>query len=147
MMAGNLPPHSNDSLASRLAARSMIRIPVFVLPVKEILSTPELSTSASPVGCPGPLSRFTTPAGKAPLSWTASISAAVEAGVTSDDLTTAVQPAARAAPSLRTARSTGSFHGMMSAATPAGSGRTMSQISGNVEPVTCPSRKRAAPAK
>jgi hypothetical protein len=40
MMAGNLPPHSSETLARRLAARSMIRIPVAVLPVKEILSTP-----------------------------------------------------------------------------------------------------------
>ena len=73
-------------------------------------------------------------------------SAAVEAGVISEDFTIVVQPAASAAPSLRTARSTGSFQGMMSAATPTGSGSSMSQISGSVDPVTRPSSMRAVPA-
>ena len=113
---GALPPHSTETFASRFAAAAMITMPVSVEPVNEILSTPGCATSAAPVASPRPCSRLMTPGSSPGRSSQRCRNAAVDAGVSSDDLTTTVQPAASAAPSLRTVRSTGSFHGMISAA-------------------------------
>ncbi len=125
----------------------MITLPVSVEPVNEILSTPGCATSAAPVVSPRPCSRLMTPGSSPGRSSHRCRNSAVEAGVSSDDLTTTVQPAASAAPSLRTVRSTGSFHGMISAATPSGSGIVRSSRCAGEAPVTSPCSTRAAPAK
>ena len=51
-MFGDLPPSSNVTSFSVLAARAAIRLPVAVEPVKAILSTPAWSTSAAPARAP-----------------------------------------------------------------------------------------------
>ena len=88
-----------------------------------------------------------TPGGNTPSSSASSTTIAVEAGVSSEGLITTAHPAASAAPSLRISRSIGSFHGMMSAATPTGSGISMSHSDEGGAPTKRPSSARAAPAK
>lgn len=124
-----------------------MRLPVGVEPVNEILSTSGCAIRASPVGSPGPWTMLTTPGGRPGRSSSRRNSASVDAGVSSEVLTTIVQPAAIAAPILRTARSTGSFHGMISAQTPIGWVSVMSSTLAGEAPVTVPSSRRPAPAK
>ena len=96
------------------------RPPVAVEPVNAILSTPGWSTSAAPVGSPGPVTTLTTPGGK-PASTTSSARASVDVGVISDGLTTTVFPAASAGKSFQPSRPSGVFHGVIAATTPIGS--------------------------
>jgi hypothetical protein len=63
---------------------------------------------------------LTTPAGK-PASSITDASSSVEAGETSDGLTTTVLPAASAGHSFQSSSSTGEFQGTMAPTTPSGS--------------------------
>ena len=69
-----------------------------------------------------------------------------EAGVSLAGLSTNVQPVAMAAPILRSGRSTGSFHGVMSPHTPTGSLRMKLSRWLGAEAVTSPRIIRAAAA-
>ena len=51
-MNGLLPPSSNDTRLTRLAAAAWMALPVATEPVKEMASTSGCSTSAWPTVCP-----------------------------------------------------------------------------------------------
>ena len=70
-----------------------------------------------------------TPAGN-PTRSASTASASAENGVSSDGLSTMVQPAASAGATLRVIIAFGKFHGVMAAQTPIGSLRTMMRRSG-----------------
>jgi hypothetical protein len=69
-----------------------------------------------------------------------------DAGASLAGLSTNVQPVAIAAPILRSGRSTGSFHGVISPQTPTGSLRTRLSRWPGAELVTSPRISLAAPA-
>ena len=69
---------------------------------------------------PSPCSRLSTPAGS-PISVAISASACSGSGVTSEGLSTAVQPAASAGASFQALVTSGKFHGVIRPTTPAGS--------------------------
>ena len=88
--------------------------------------------NASPSAAPAPLIMLNTPAGK-PASSTASVKRRAESGESWLGLSTMVQPAARAGPTLQVTWFIGQFHGASRAHTPTGS-RAM-----RVEPQSCAS--------
>ena len=63
-MAADLPPSSRCTRFSVGAAAAMIRLPVTALPVKLILSTSGLSTSAAPSSGLSPVTTLNTPGGR-----------------------------------------------------------------------------------
>jgi hypothetical protein len=66
-----------------------------------------------------PVTTFSTPAGT-PASTASRAMARAHSGVSAAGLTTTVQPAARAGPTLRVIMAIGKFHGAMAAQTPIG---------------------------
>ena len=110
--------HQRRALAAQLEAdpleaagrASMIFRPTARLPVNESLSTIGWLISASPVGSPGPVTTFSTPAGSpaSSISWASRSTANV---AYSDGLSTTVQPAARAGAIFCAASRIGAFHG------------------------------------
>src|SRR4029078_7311995 len=83
------------------------------------LSTSELAVSARPVsGPPGTIE--STPSGS-PASANISAIANTDSGVSLAGLSTTVQPAIRAGPSLLAARKNGTFHAVTAPTTPLGS--------------------------
>ncbi len=103
------------SAACRMTAR-----PTAVLPVKDSLAISGWSTSAAPASCPVPGTRLTTPAGM-PAACRMRISSISASGVSSDGLSTAVQPAARAGANFHEVVTMGKFHGTIRPTTPTGS--------------------------
>ena len=99
MTLADLPPSSSATFLTVPAATSATRLPARVEPVKDTMSMPGWAAMASPTPGPVPLTRLNTPAGR-PTSSTTSASSQAFSGATSDGLSTTVQPAARAAPTL-----------------------------------------------
>ena len=82
-----------------------------------------LDVSAWPVSIP-PGTTESTPSGR-PASANTSAKAFVVSGVSAAGLSTTVQPASSAGPSLLTARNSGTFHATIAPTTPIGSRWTM----------------------
>src|SRR5580692_12759516 len=95
--------------------------PVAVEPVNEIMSTRGSPVRNSPAAGRAEVSTLTTPGGMS--VWVATIrpSSAPVHGVSGAGLSTTVQPAASAGPSLARLIWLGKFHGVIAATTPAGS--------------------------
>ena len=100
-----------------------ISLPTAELPVKENMSTSGLEVSACPVSIP-PGTTDSTPSGR-PASANTSAKAFALSGVSAAGLSTTVQPASSAGPSLLTARNSGTFHATIAPTTPIGSRWTM----------------------
>ena len=145
-MTGALPPASSDTRLNVFAPSSIRRRPISLLPVKLILSTRGSLASASPTTSPAPTTPFATPFGSRSMRSRSSKMAIEEAGVSLAGLSTNVQPVAMAAPILRSGRSTGSFHGVMSPQTPTGSLRMKLSRWLGADAVTSPRIIRAAAA-
>ena len=118
-MLGDLPPSSNVTRFRSPMAAWPTCAPTSTDPVNETLATRGSPTSARPVSAP-PVTMFTTPAGT-PASSSTRPNASVDALACSEGLTTIVQPAASAGASFHVSRSSGEFHAVMAAHTPAGS--------------------------
>src|SRR3954468_6419492 len=119
MMAADLPPSSSVHGLRFSAAKLTLSLPTAELPVNVNLSSSGLEVSARPVsGPPGTTER--TPSGR-PASVNTSARALVDNGVSAAGLSTTVQPASRAGPSLLTARNSGTFHATTAPTTPTGS--------------------------
>ncbi|MCY1396290.1 hypothetical protein D3C76_1390490 [compost metagenome] len=104
-------------------AACMIRRPVGTLPVKASLSTSGCSANGAPASGPRPVTRLNTPSGS-PTSWMMAASSSALSGVSSEGLSTRVQPAASAGATFHAAISSGKFHGMIAPTTPTGSRST-----------------------
>jgi hypothetical protein len=127
-MNGALPPSSSDTFLSVSAAWRISSLPTRVDPVKVILRTSSRAIQAPPIAAASPDTTLTTPAGK-PASMPSCSRAWADNGVSSDGLSTTVQPAAKAGPSLRVTMASGKFHGVMAATTPTGSLSTITRAS------------------
>ena len=115
-----LPPSSNDTPRVPSAAAFMIAVPVRVSPVKVIASTPLCRVRNSPADPgPKPCTTLYTPGGTPTLFITSPSSVAVD-GVSSEGFTTTVFPQASAGPTFQVIRSSGRFHGQITATTPFG---------------------------
>ena len=101
-------------------ARAASILPTGVEPVKVTLRITGWAIRCSLISAGTPNTRPITPAGT-PASTKQRISSAGEAGVSSGALTMMEQPAASAAPSLRTTWLMGKFHGVKAATGPTGS--------------------------
>jgi hypothetical protein len=117
-----LPPSSSVQGLSLSAASLPTSLPTAELPVKVYLSTWGLAVSARPVSAP-PGTTDSTPAGR-PASANTSASALTLNGVSTAGLSTIVQPASSAGPSLLQARNIGTFHAATAPTTPIGSRST-----------------------
>ena len=120
-MFAALPPSSSVSFLPVPARRRWISFPTSVEPVKAILSTSSLSTSAAPVR-PSPVTMLTTPAGSSAWRSTSQKRSAVS-GVVSAGLSTTVLPQASAGATFQASMRSGKFQGMIWPATPTGRGR------------------------
>ena len=130
MMFGDLPPSSVVTGVTLAAAACATAIPPRVDPVKDTWLTPGCLLSAEPVVGPSPCTMLKTPGGM-PASSTTRANNAAHIGVTSLGFKTIVQPAARAANTLRAIWLGGQFHGVISPQTPIGS-CLRSAISSNI---------------
>src|ERR1700712_2813303 len=119
MIAADLPPSSNVQAFSFSAAILATSLPTPELPVKVNLSNSGLAVSARPVSAP-PGTIESTPSGS-PASANISAIANTDSGVSDAGLSTTVQPASRAGPSLLAARKNGTFHAVTAPTTPIGS--------------------------
>ena len=99
-MLADLPPSSSDTRLTVCDATSATRFPARVEPVKLTMSTSGCAAIASPTTGPVPVTRLNTPAGN-PTSWTISARMNALSGATSEGLSTIVQPAASAPPTLQ----------------------------------------------
>src|SRR3954447_724749 len=136
-MNGALPPSSIDTFLT-VTDDFWIRIlPTSVEPVKVIFLTNGLAQISSPISPAARVRMLTTPLGK-PTSSASAPQARPEYGVCEAGLTTAVQPAASAGPSLRASIEDGKFHGVMAAMTPTGSFVTRMRRSAHGEGTTSP---------
>ena len=122
-MAADFPPSSSVHGLSISAARLPISLPTAELPVNVNMSTSGLEVSAWPVSMP-PGTTDSTPSGR-PASANISAKAFAVKGVSAAGLSTTVQPASSAGPSLLTARNSGTFHATIAPTTPIGSRCTM----------------------
>ena len=122
-MAADFPPSSRVHGLSISAARLPISLPTAELPVKEKMSMSGLEVSACPVSIP-PGTIDSTPSGK-PASANTSAKAFALSGVSAAGLSTTVQPASSAGPSLLIAKNSGTFHATIAPTTPSGSRWTM----------------------
>ena len=95
-----MPPSSSVTRLIGSEASRMISPPVFVEPVKAILSTPGCLTRYEPVVGPSPGTTLTTPAGK-PTSAASSAIRSADSGVDGSGFSTIVQPAASAGASFQ----------------------------------------------
>jgi len=89
-------------------------------PVNESRLIPGCAESGAPAPTPEPCTTLKTPSGT-PASAMMSASRLAVSGAHSGGLATTVLPAASAGPILQVASISGAFHGVMIAATPAGS--------------------------
>ena len=118
-MNGARPPSSIDTRLT-VSAHCLSRIlPISVEPVKESLRTFLLVQSSLPIGPALPVITLNTPAGTPARSASSAIARA-ENGVALAGLTTMVQPAASAGPTLRVIIAFGKFQGVIAAQTPTG---------------------------
>ena len=138
MMYGAWPPSSSDSRLIWSAERRIRSLPTSVEPVNEILRTraSEKSWSAT-MPAERDVIRLTTPGGVPASSIARRIRAAVS-GVALAGLTTLVQPAAIAGPSLRVIIAAGKFQGVIAAVTPTGWRSTSTRLAGFIGGTTCP---------
>ena len=114
---GDLPPSSIDSRL--MPARSAMRWPVAVPPVKEMVRTSGWRTSASPASEPWPCTMLSTPLGT-PASSASRPSRSAVMGDSSDIFSTAVLPSARQGATFQVAVISGTFQGEISPHTPTG---------------------------
>ena len=119
-----MPPSSRKTFFSVGAAAAITRRPVAVEPVNEIMSTRGSAVRASATAGPLAVSTLTTPGGMSVCVATTRPSSAPVHGVCGAGLSTTVQPAASAGPSLARLIWFGKFHGVIAATTPAGSRQT-----------------------
>ena len=113
-------------------------MPTSVEPVNETLRTRRSPKSVSAtIRDEREVTRFTTPGG-APASSIARSTSAAVSGVALAGLTTLVQPAAIAGPSLRVIIAAGKFQGVIAAVTPTGWRSTSTRFSGSSRGTTCP---------
>jgi hypothetical protein len=145
-MTGAFPPSSIDVLTIESAhSRSRSR-PTSVEPVNDSLRTAGcaiISATSGPVGTG--VTRFTTPRGT-PARVSTSTTYAAVSGVSRAGLSTVVQPAASAGPSLRVAIAAGKFHGVMRSATPIGCRATTMRLSPAGERRKSPGTRTASSA-
>ncbi|MDT4849802.1 hypothetical protein FQZ97_839320 [compost metagenome] len=117
-MKGALPPSSRLTFLMVSAHWAISSLPIPVEPVKESFCTNEFPVSSAPISrdlVPGTM--FSTPAG-IPARSPSAASAKAESGVSEAGLSTTVQPAASAGPTLRVIMALGKFQGVMAATTP-----------------------------
>ncbi len=105
--------------------------------MKLSLRTSGLLVNSSLMGFGSPVTTDSTPAGR-PARSASTHSASAEYGVSSEGLTTMVQPAAKAGPTLRVIMAVGKFQGVMAAQTPMGCFSTTMRLSGPCEGITSP---------
>ena len=118
-MKGALPPSSSDTRLTVVMQRAASIFPTGVEPVKVNLRTRGSPVSISPIGAACPVTTLNTPGGTPASSPRAARARALN-GVSSEGLSTTVQPAARAGPTLRVIIAAGKFHGVTAATTPTG---------------------------
>ncbi len=117
---GELPPSSIDALITCGAHSSSSRRPTAVEPVNDSLRTRGSARTASASGAGSAVqTTLTTPCGTPASSSSRAIASAVR-GVSCAGLSTTVQPAASAGPSLRVAMAAGKFQGVISSEIPTG---------------------------
>ena len=103
----DLPPSSRKTLFSVAAPCSMIRLPVAVEPVNEIMSTRGSSVSSSPTRWSDEVTTLTTPGGISVFSAMSRPSRVAFHGVSGAGLSTIVLPVASIGPSLLSVTSNG----------------------------------------
>ncbi|MCY1439393.1 hypothetical protein D9M71_556270 [compost metagenome] len=118
-MNGALPPSSRLTPLTVSAHWLISSCPIRVEPVNDSLRTSGLAVISPPTPAGSPVRTLNTPAGM-PARSASTASARADSGVSSDGLTTMVQPAARAGAHLRVIMALGKFHGVMAATTPTG---------------------------
>ena len=118
-MSGPFPPSSAVNGTMLAAAACPISRPVSGEPVKLTRRTRSWLTSAAPASSPIPCTTFRTPGGK-PASAVRSARIEHESGDHSAGFRTTVQPAASAGAVFQVESMNGAFHGVMTAAGPAG---------------------------
>ncbi len=96
----DLPPSSRNVFFNVSLAATVIALPTGVEPVKVIMSTRGSVVISTPLSTVLDVSTLTTPAGMSVCSAISLPSASVISGVSGAPLSTTVQPAARAGPSL-----------------------------------------------
>src|SRR5690606_7823279 len=107
------------------AAAAMIALPTAVEPVKDTMSTRGSVESTEATSLDHGVTTLNTPAGMSVCSATRRPSSAATHGVSGAGLSTTVQPAASAGPTLARLIWVGTFHGVIAATTPTGSRRTV----------------------
>ena len=120
----DLPPSSRKTRFIVAAPFSMIRLPVTVEPVNEIMSTSGDSVSSSPTRWSDDVTTLNTPGGMSVFSATRRPSRVAFQGVSGAGLSTVVLPVARIWPILPIVTSNGKFHGTIAPTTPIGSFHT-----------------------
>ena len=105
-------------VVGRRAAAAITRRPVAVEPVTVTMSVRSWVTSASPTSA-SPVTTLNTSAGT-PASMASSARRMDVDGVAGAGLSTTLHPAASAAPTFHTAITSGKFHGVIAATSPAG---------------------------
>src|ERR671912_744833 len=116
---GPLPPSSAVNGTRFFAAETPIRRPASGDPVKETRRNSGCATSAAPASSPIPCTTLKTPGGKS-ASAKRSARSEHESGDHSAGFRTTVQPAARAGAVFQVESINGAFHGVITAAGPAG---------------------------
>ena len=117
-----LPPSSaTTGVRCSPAVRATTR-PIFVEPVKAIMSTPSCRTSASPSSGESPVTTLYTPSGTPASRRISAISRALS-GVCGAGLWTTTFPAASAGASFELVRMIGKLNGVIAPTTPRGSVR------------------------
>ncbi len=114
-----MPPSSAVKGTRLAAAAAPIRRPVSGEPVNETRRSSGCATSAAPASSPIPWITLNTPGGS-PASWASSASSEHDSGDHSAGLSTTVQPAASAGAVFQVESMNGAFHGVITAAGPAG---------------------------
>ena len=127
-MKGALPPSSRETRLTVLMQAAARRFPTAVEPVKVNLATSGEPVSTSPMGAGAPVTTLNTPAGT-PASSARTARARAVKGVSSEGLSTTVQPAARAGATFRVTMAAGKFQGVTAATTPTACFRTRRRLS------------------
>src|SRR3954447_18029680 len=136
-MKGALPPSSIETFFMVEADCCMRSLPTSVEPVKVIFLTVGLEVSSAPISRAEPVTMLTAPSGT-PACSHSTPQARAEKGVCEAGLSTIVQPAASAAPSLRAIMEDGKFQGVIAPTTPTGSLVTRILRLGHGEGITSP---------
>src|SRR5881628_576924 len=145
-MKGALPPSSNESRVTCLAAVSMIPLPTSVDPVKPIFRISGCVSSSAPTSRERlVVSTLNTPRGSPATSVMRAIASAVS-GVAEAGLSTTVQPAARAGAILRVTIVAGKFQGVTAATGPIGCRSTQVRLPACGDGTHSPVTRRACSA-